>query len=398
MFTANRYVNLLAALINVRRALPFLTLTALALLSITVRSDDPVSSSVTFNREVVRIFERKCVQCHSANAVAMPLSTYREVRPWSRAIREELVEQRMPPWGAAQGYTPIANDPGLNARQLAMILTWVDGGLPRGEERDLPHPAAQPLPLEQPDQLMEIPPQRIPANDEYVVRRVTLAAASSIRRLQRVEIRPGERRVLRTAFVSIVSGSGASRTTQWVGAWTPWAPAITPPAGTSFVLPVGAEIQAELHYRGRETELVDRSVIALFSEKDDGDANGVAGQVVIAASADPKAGPVARARGVETLSREERVWAVVPRIPEDARNPAHDAINGRAVSVEVTARKPDGSVQVLLWVPRYRSDWPVPYLLRDSVVLPAGTRVSLTTTGATPVPGEQLSVILATAR
>ena len=385
-------------MINVRRTLPFITLSALALLSITVRSDDPVSSSVTFNREVVRIFERKCVQCHSANAVAMPLSTYREVRPWSRAIREELVEQRMPPWGAAQGYAPIANDPGLNARQLAMMLTWLDGGLPRGEERDLPRPAAEPTPLPKPDHLVQIPPQRIPGNDEYVVRRVTMAAASPVRRLQRVEIRPGERRVLRAAFVSIVSGSSVTRTTRWVGAWTPWHPAITPPAGTAFVLPAGAEIQAELHYRGRETDLVDRSAIALFSEKDDTNAVGVAGQIVINASADAKAGPVARAHGVETLSREARVWAVVPRIPEGARNAAHDLIDGPAVSVEVTARTPDGNVQVLLWVPRYRSDWPVPYLLRDPIVLPAGTRVSLTTTGADPIPGEKPSVTLATAR
>lgn len=385
-------------MINARRTLPFVTLSALALLSITVRTDDPVSSSVTFNREIVRIFGRKCVQCHSGNSVAMPLTTYREVRPWSRAIREEVIEQRMPPWGAAQGYTPIANDPGLNARQLAMLLTWVDGGLPRGEERDLPKPAAEPLPLAQPDHLLQIPPQRIPANDEYVVRRVTLAAPSALRRLQRVEIRPGERRVLRAAFVSIVGGRGPARTTRWVGAWTPWHASIAPPDGTSFVVPAGAEIQAELHYRGRETELVDRSAIALFPVKDDADAGGVAGQVVIAASLDAKGGSVARARGLETLPEEVRVWAVVPRIPEDTENAAHDAVDGPAVSVEVTARKPDGSVQVLLWVPRYHGDWPVPYLLRDPVTLPPGTRVSLTTTGADVIPGEKPSVTLATAR
>ena len=39
------------------------------------RSDDPVSSSVRFNREIVRIFQRKCVSCHAKDTIAMPLTT-----------------------------------------------------------------------------------------------------------------------------------------------------------------------------------------------------------------------------------------------------------------------------------------------------------------------------------
>ena len=386
---------MIAPLINDRRTLPVITFFGLALvsvISVTVRSDDPVSTSVTFNREIVRIFERKCLPCHSANAVAMPLTTYREVRPWSRAIREEIVEQRMPPWGAAQGYAPIANDPGLNSRQLAMILTWLDGGLPRGEDRDLPRPATAHAHIAKPDHLVPLPTQRIPAGDEHVVRRVRVAAGATMGRLQRVEIRPGDRRVLRAAFVSIVAGRGA-RTRQWAGAWTPWHLTINPPAGTSFVLPPGAELEAELHYRGRETDLDDRSAIALFSTEDDAD--GVAGQIVIDASAE---GPAPRARGSALLPRAVRVWAVVPRIPEEDRHAAHEAVDRPAVSVEVTARKPDGSVEVLLWVPRYHTDWPVPYVLRDPVSLPAGTRVSLTTTGIPPNARQKPSVTLATNR
>ncbi len=389
---------MIAALINLRRTLPFITLFGLVLVSVTsvtVRSDDPVSSSVTFNREIVRIFERKCLPCHSANSVGMPLTTYREVRPWSRAIREEIVEQRMPPWGAAQGYAPIANDPGLNSRQLAMILTWLDGGLPRGEDRDLPRPATAHEHVAEPDHLVALPAQRIPAGDEHVVRRVRVAAGATVGRVQRVEIRPGDRRVLRAAFVSIVTGRGA-RTRQWTGAWTPWHPAITPPAGTSFVLPAGAELEAELHYRGRDTDLDDRSAIALFSTEDAAD--GVAGQIVIDASAEGPPRPAPRARASVTLPSASRVWAVVPRIPEDDRRGAHEAVDRPAVSVEVTARKPDGSVEVLLWVPRYHTGWPVPYVLRDPVSLPAGTRVSLTTTGIRPNAGQKLSVTLATYR
>ena len=52
-----------------------------------VRADDPVSSSVRFTGEVVRILNRKCQACHGPESLAMPLATYGDVRSWGRAIR-----------------------------------------------------------------------------------------------------------------------------------------------------------------------------------------------------------------------------------------------------------------------------------------------------------------------
>ncbi|MGF2075976.1 hypothetical protein, partial [Enterococcus casseliflavus] len=81
-----------------------------------------------FNREIVRIFDRKCLSCHGPDSMAMPLTNYREVRPWSRAIREEIVEGHMPPTSAVRGYARLKDDIALTPRELATILTWVDGG------------------------------------------------------------------------------------------------------------------------------------------------------------------------------------------------------------------------------------------------------------------------------
>jgi hypothetical protein len=49
-----------------------------------------------------------------------------------------------------------------------------------------------------------------------------------------------------------------------------------------------------------------------------------------------------------------------------------------ARSVEVTAIKPDGVVQPMLWVNAYRPDWPTSYIMKEPVPLPAGTRVVMT--------------------
>ncbi|MEO5895524.1 MAG: cytochrome c [Vicinamibacterales bacterium] len=361
----------------------------------TVRTDDPVSSSVTFNREIVRILDRKCVICHAPGGVAMSLVTYRDVRPWARAIREEVVEQRMPPWGAAQGYIGLANDPGLNARELAMILTWVDGGLPRGQERDLPRPSPARETPPAADHVVRLPLQRIPAGQEHVIRTVTVdPKLSGSRKLQRIDFRPGDRQVLRSAFVSVVVARGSVRERLWAGAWTPWQ-MTAPPAGSVIQVPAGAHFEVELHYRGGEADLQDVSSLELFFAGHDASAS--LSQLAIDTGT-PSTGRNPRATGSNTLRSSSHLWAIVPRIPSSGQaSDAHDPA-AHKTTLEVTARRPDGLVQVLLWVPRYRPDWPTPYVLREPVTLLPGTTINVTTTGVSSRLGTPTGVILATLR
>jgi hypothetical protein len=46
--------------------------------------------------------------------------------------------------------------------------------------------------------------------------------------------------------------------------------------------------------------------------------------------------------------------------------------------VEVTAIRPDGVVEPLLWLKDYRADWPSSYVFKQPVALPAGTRLAMT--------------------
>ena len=110
----------------------------LALFRVPLDADDPVSTNVSFNREIIRIIQRKCEPCHTPGGLAFSLSDYRDARVWGRAIREELVEHRMPPAIVARGYGDHESDPSLNAREMATFLTWLDGGMPRGDEADRP--------------------------------------------------------------------------------------------------------------------------------------------------------------------------------------------------------------------------------------------------------------------
>jgi hypothetical protein len=49
-----------------------------------------------------------------------------------------------------------------------------------------------------------------------------------------------------------------------------------------------------------------------------------------------------------------------------------------ARTFEVTAIRPDGSVEPMLWLNNYLADWPTSYRLKEPVALPAGTRLVLT--------------------
>lgn len=342
-------------------------LIALLLLLVTTatpRTDDPVSSSVRFNREIIRIFDRKCLSCHGPDGIAMSLATYRDVRPWSRAIREEIIEQRMPPWSAARGFTRLQHELPLSPRELSTILTWLDGGLPKGDDSELPerhdHPELEPAP----DHAIEIPAQQVPGNHEDVVRRVTVDAGLDRERWVRlVRIAPGTVPRLRAAFVFVES---ADAEPVLAGAWTPWQRTITPHAPGALRIPQGTRLRVELHYRGGDVPAEDKSALELFFAPS-GDWRALTSLTTRPSAAVQGAG--SRRTASISLPYDADVWSVLP---------AHQR---EGTTLEVTARQPDGRVAVLLWIPKARPEWPAPYVFHEPVRLPAGTVVTTIATG-----------------
>ncbi|HWO02609.1 MAG TPA: cytochrome c, partial [Blastocatellia bacterium] len=99
---------------------------------------EPITTKVRFNKEMIRILQRNCLGCHHAGGIAMSLATYDEARPWAKAIKEELLEKRMPPWHAVRGYGEFRNAPAITQRDIDLIVNWVEGGAPKGDDADLP--------------------------------------------------------------------------------------------------------------------------------------------------------------------------------------------------------------------------------------------------------------------
>src|SRR5438552_889829 len=103
------------------------------------RAHDPITTNVRFNKEVIRIFQRNCLGCHASNTITnIPLATYEQARPWAKAIKEEVLEKRMPPNQAVKGFGRFHQDYALSQRDIALIVSWVEGGAPKGDVKDLP--------------------------------------------------------------------------------------------------------------------------------------------------------------------------------------------------------------------------------------------------------------------
>jgi hypothetical protein len=104
-----------------------------------------VSGEVTFAKHIAPILQRSCENCHRPAGVApMPLTTYDEVRPWARAIKQRTgigpKAGVMPPWYIEKniGIQQYKNDPSLSDVEIAMIAKWADSGAPLGNPGDLP--------------------------------------------------------------------------------------------------------------------------------------------------------------------------------------------------------------------------------------------------------------------
>jgi hypothetical protein len=123
---------------TVRKA--FLVLGIVASMSAGLQAHDVITTRITWDREITRIVYSRCASCHHEGGTAFSLMTYSDGRPWAVAMKEEVLARRMPPWGAIKGFGDFRNDQALTPEQMEVLVSWVDGGVPEGEEKDLPPP------------------------------------------------------------------------------------------------------------------------------------------------------------------------------------------------------------------------------------------------------------------
>ncbi len=333
-----------------------------------VFSHTPITTSIVFQKEIARIFQRKCFQCHTEGNISMSLTTYKDARPWAVAIKEEILERRMPPWSAVNGYGHFANDMSLTAREVSLILSWADGGAPSGvllADESKPPVFVPPLGgWEQgsPDAVVTVASdQKVEAGSADRTARFEVASGLEQRKwLRALQLNPSDRRAVRYAAV-YDAGSG-----RWLGTWTPTHQVNSMPAGVGIQLPAKGKFTVEIGYRGTEESVSGAAELGLYFSQ--------TRPSLVATPLEISAAPITVAPG---KTRERVRTQTVLKTPTTA-SALWPRLGAGATSVEVTAIRPDGVVEALLWLKNYRPEWPSSYVFREPVTLPAGTRVIVT--------------------
>jgi mono/diheme cytochrome c family protein len=400
----------------------------LALSSTAAKDKRPAPKTVTFTKDVAPIFFKNCAQCHQKDDIA-PFSvlSYKDVRPWAKSIKEQVIKREMPPWHADPHYGKFDNEMRLSQAEIDTIVAWVDGGAVEGNAKDLP-----PLPvgsdkweIGEPDVVLTMPQEfELPAKgaDDYIYFRIPTNFTED-RWIQASEFRPGNKRVVHHAVIfvetpmmyrmaqdqakasggnvhnpiSLIQGQrgsnmyldgtvnrtkpdapvvdeacGAKRNsgngnTMLLSTYAPGRNADVYPIGTAKKIPAGSNLIFQMHYAkttGQPEK--DRTSIGLVFAKQPVEKMIETYLVVNNLFAVPPGAENHIANACMTLRRDVELVNYMP----------HMHVRGKAMKYEVIY--PDGKRETLLNVDRYNFNWQTLYKLSQPVAVPKGSQLMVT--------------------
>ena len=337
-----------------------------------VVSHGTLTTTVLFDREIVRILNNHCVMCHDDGALAFPLATYEQTWLRRNAVRSAILG-RHTPWPAVAGYGQFVNANSLTLREKQFVVGWVEGlgprnagsvflnvadagaGKPEPEVRATSH--AGHWQLGEPDVTRLLGARTIPARQALSGKTVVDLGLTSERRIRALEFMPGDRRVVRAATFTI------EQTGQWLGSWTPWYGFTSLPAGVAYRLPAGSRVVAEIHYRGTSEPVVETGTLGVFFAAPS--ATRAASDLILDGRPAPPSASSTRLRATARVAADTHVWALRPEFGSGVR------------SIEVSARGADGSTEILLFAKDPSTDWPTPFILEQPRLIRRGTELSL---------------------
>jgi hypothetical protein len=350
----------------------------------------------TFSGDVATILQERCQTCHRpGEAAPFSLLTYRDARPWARAIKAAVLSRKMPPWFADPHVGKFSNDSSLGQTEIDTIVRWVDAGAPEGNPKDMPPPRqfAGGWAIPRPDAVIELPtPFDIPAKGTIEYQHILIPAPFKTDKwVQFAEARPTDRahvhhiiafirepgsKWLKDAkpgvpFVPNKEGEAKDVDTSelpsdFLVGYAPGQPPEQYTPGQAKMVRAGSDIILQVHYTTDGKPSKDQSRVGLVFAKEP------------------------PARRVFTLSATNGKFRIPPGDPNhrvDAEFELgstvtlyglHPHMHGRGKDFEYRVKLPNGDRATLLRVPNYRATWQLWYDLAEPMVLPRGTVIECT--------------------
>lgn len=349
-----------------------------------------LAAAPVFHKDVLPILQKNCQSCHRpGEAGPMSFLTYKETRPWAKAIREAVQLRKMPPWFADPAHGSFQNDRRLSEQEIGILAAWADNGSPEGDPKDAPKPVAfvEGWNIGTPDVVLEMPGEYdVPASGTIEYQHFVVPTHFTEDKWVRVvELRPGNRAVVHHAAVFV-----RPPTSEWMHeakigqAFSSQdsahqdlsdelldfhVPGSVPHAlepGQAKLIPAGSDLIFQLHYTPNGKPTKDRSRLGIIFAKEI---------------------PVERVFTLPVINHDFVIPPGAAAFKVDAKmivqddtslvslNP-HMHLRGKAF--EFRAVYPTGESQVLLRVPNYNFAWQLQYYLKRPLALPRGTRIELT--------------------
>jgi hypothetical protein len=326
------------------------------------------TGSITWS-SVSRVLEQRCLSCHGPQGSAQPrLDSYDNARLVAEAMKSAVLERRMPPSYAVEGFGEFANDPALTPIEVAWIADWVDAGT----TPDLPGAeTADPPPADSPGRALLDPATHDAEGDtvhshvhhsreedlvlqpaRYQIDRPshTFELPTGLTRERWVrgwEVRPGNAALVLSATISIAGGTT-------IGTWMAGDGLTTLPEDVGARLPQDSTILLTVKYRRATRQTPDETSVRLLLAD-------------------------APRRELRTMS----VPCGTSRIPRDVEALAVRASSDMAgESLTVEARRPDRSIEPIAWFRNFPRAHDRTYRFRRSIALPEGTAMTVAATDA----------------
>ena len=329
-------------------------------------------SQVTYHHQIVRILQRRCVQCHREGEIGpFALTEYDEVAGWSEMIAEVVKEKRMPPWHASPEHGKFRNDRRLTDEEKSLIFRWARAGAPEGDPKQSPKPrqfvSGWQLPRE-PDLILDGKEIRIPATGVVPYQWYSVDPKfTEDKWIQAAQLLPGNRAVVHHILVFAKPPKARPRggARGFLVGYVPGLLAEPYPAGMAKRIPAGSQLVFQVHYTPVGSEQVDLSQLGLVFIDPDKVTHEVKTTSAVKRKLDiPPNDPDYRVSATTSVASDKTL--LLSLMP-------HMHLRGKSFRYE--ALLPDGRTEVLLDVPEYDFNWQTAYRLAEPRKFPPGTRM-----------------------
>lgn len=336
---------------------------------------------ISYLDEIAPLLQRRCASCHVSDSLApWSMSSHRMIQGWSPMIKEVLLTRRMPPGqidtqvGSWQEIHHLTDD------ELALLVHWIDAGARRaadeGDEDPLTLPVEAPpeWALGEPDMIIDIPAENVPASGvvDFRIKHADLDLTQD-RWVTAVAYDVGATWVLHSVLVYAVD-PGVSledpvemmkpENAEFISLFVPGRLQEEFSADSAFLLRADRDLAFKLRYITTGREAVDNTRVGLYFT--DRPPRYRVRHVTVGKQAfSMKAGEAQHREHAESevFDKDVLLEAVAPQM------------HGRGSSTALAIQFPDGSRRDLLSVPNYNFNWQLNYELIEPLLLPAGSRL-----------------------